>query len=126
MKKLNLTIDGEEVEVLAQKMAGKVWLHYKGQTFAYTPKQNQKQGPAGGANQDPSQIVAPMPGKIIKIFVAEGDSVAEGETVVAMEAMKMEYNLKAMQNMKVKSIKCSEGAQVGLSDLLVELEEEDA
>ena len=40
-----------------------------------------------------------------------------------MEAMKMEYNLKAAQKMNVKSINCTEGAQVSLGEVLVELEE---
>ena len=64
-----------------------------------------------------------MPGKIIKVFVKEGQAVSEGETIVAMEAMKMEYNLKSVQDMVVKSINCQEGQQVSLGDVLVDLEE---
>ncbi len=124
MRKLVLHIDGKDIEVLAQKISGEVWFHLGGTTYQYTPKINQNRS-SGNAAQDPTQILAPMPGKVIKIFVKEDQVVEEGDTVVAMEAMKMEYNLKATKTMKVKSIHCQTGAQVGLGDLLVALEEED-
>lgn len=123
MKKLNLIFNGEEIEVLAEKIKGVLWFHYEGETYQYEPESQLSKSGAGAKVDDPTQIVAPMPGKIIKIFVSEGDSVKQGETVVSMEAMKMEYNLKATQDMKVKSVLCEEQASVGLGEKLVELEE---
>ncbi len=124
MKKLFLVIDEKEVEVIAQKIKGRVWFHLDGTTYEYLPTNEQTQnGPSGGA-QDPDQIVSPMPGKIIKIFAKEGQAVAAGKTVIAMEAMKMEYNLKSQEPRIVKRINCKEGDQVGLGDLLVVLEED--
>lgn len=123
MKKMTLTIDNQEVEVLAQKINGKLWFHYQGETYEYVPQSHQSQSSNAGASQDPTKIVAPMPGKIIKVLGVVGQPAAEGETLVVMEAMKMEYNLKATQDMKVRSIPCQEGAQVALGDILVELEE---
>ncbi len=123
MKKLILSIDGRDVEVLAQKAKGKVWFHWQGDTYEYTPRAAQKASGSGQAALDPTQIVAPMPGKIIKLQKQEGDSVKEGETVVVMEAMKMEYNLKASKEMSIKKILVSENQTVSLAERLVELEE---
>ena len=125
MRKLQLSMNGETIEVLAQKIAGRVWFHYEGQTHEYQPQSSQSQGAGASGVEDPSEIKAPMPGKIIKVFVKENQKVVEGETVVAMEAMKMEYNLKATQDMMVSQINCQEGEAVGLGDILVRLEEVD-
>lgn len=122
MKKLTFEVDGKQIEVLAQKIAGHLWFHYQGRTLEYVPE-SAKNTAAGEQVLDPEKIVAPMPGKIIKIIKNQGDLVQEGETIVVMEAMKMEYNLKAIQDMMVAEIKCSENQTVSLGDILVELEE---
>ena len=124
MKKLRLNIKGKDVEVQAQKIGGVLWFHYQGDTYQYTPEL-QKSTESGGGQQDPSRILAPMPGKIIKILKSVGDTAQEGETVIAMEAMKMEYNLKASQDRVVADICCHEGQTVALGDVLVKLEEKD-
>ena len=122
MKKLNLNVDGQEIEVWAQKLAGKLWLHYEGQTHLYEP-----QGALGSAAKkeggDPSEIVAPMPGKVIKILKKSGEKVSAGETLVVMEAMKMEYNLKAIQDMQIEKVLCQENQNVTLGQKLVDLKE---
>jgi len=122
MRRLHLNIEGQEVEVWAQKLAGKLWLHFDGQTHLYEPL-----GALGSANKkeggDPSQIIAPMPGKVIKILKKTGEKVRNGETVIVMEAMKMEYNLKAQQDMHIENILCQENQNVTLGQKLVELKE---
>lgn len=122
MKRLHVEVEGRTVEVLAQKISGVLWYHLDGQTYQYTPASQRGSGASGQGAGDPSQILAPMPGKVIKVLAQPGDSVKEGQTLVVMEAMKMEYNLKAAQDAKVKSIKCSENQTVGLGDMLVELD----
>ncbi len=66
-------------------------------------------------------IKAPLPGAIIKINVAVGDSVKSGDTVMVMEAMKMENNIQAEASGTVKAIKVSVGDTVMQDDLLIEL-----
>lgn len=126
MKKLLLKIDNMELEVWAQKVSGKIWMHVNGETHEYTPRSSTSHGTSAASVQDPSQIVAPMPGKVIKVFVQPGALVKEGETLVTMEAMKMEYNLKAIQEMKISRVNCQAGQQVSLGQVLVNMEEIDA
>ncbi|PNU19639.1 pyruvate carboxylase [Geothermobacter hydrogeniphilus] len=70
---------------------------------------------------DEKQVGAPMPGKIFKLLVNVGDEVAEGDTLLATEAMKMETNVKAKLAGTVKEILFAEGDQVDQDDLLVVL-----
>ncbi|SCI46861.1 2-oxoglutarate carboxylase small subunit [uncultured Clostridium sp.] len=71
---------------------------------------------------NPLQIGASIPGKVIKILVEEGDEVKEHEPLIIIEAMKMETNIVSRANGKIKSIKVSENDIVGDSQLLIEME----
>ena len=66
-----------------------------------------------------ADVKAPLPGNIFKIMVSEGDAVAKGDTVLIMEAMKMENEVKAEKDGVVKEIKVAEGDAVLQSDVLI-------
>jgi len=68
------------------------------------------------------QIFAPLPGSIFKMLVKEGDTVNKGDTLLIMEAMKMENNVMADKDGIVKEIKVKEGDTVLQSDALIVLE----
>ena len=75
--------------------------------------------PAGSAS---AKLSAPLPGNITKILVKEGDKVKKGDTIIIMEAMKMENNIVATANAKVKKICVAEGQMVDNKMQLIELE----
>ncbi len=122
MKKMIIQFEGKEREVIVQKIKGQLWFHLDGVTHCYVPKMNQASGGQKASN-DPLKILAPMPGKIMKVLKNKGEAVEEGETIVVMEAMKMEYNLKAEGNLRVKAVNVNEEQSVSLGAVLVELEE---
>jgi biotin carboxyl carrier protein len=66
-------------------------------------------------------IKSPMPGKIIAIRKQQGDTVSAGETVVVLEAMKMENELKSPVNGTVQNIVVSAGQSVEKNTLLLEI-----
>jgi biotin carboxyl carrier protein len=68
-----------------------------------------------------STIKAPLPGSIFKLMVNEGDEAKKGDTLLIMEAMKMENNILAEEDGTVKSIKVKEGDTVLQNDILIEL-----
>ncbi|MDT8409517.1 MAG: biotin carboxylase N-terminal domain-containing protein [Wenzhouxiangellaceae bacterium] len=68
------------------------------------------------------RMLAPMPGKVIQIAVAEGDSVVEGQTLALMEAMKMELSIKSDVAGHVRSIHTVEGELVEAEFVLLEIE----
>ena len=63
-----------------------------------------------------------MPGKVVKINVKEGDEVKEGTIMMVVEAMKMENNIVATGNAKVKRILVTENQMVDNKMQLIELE----
>ena len=64
---------------------------------------------------------SPMPGKVIKVNVKEGDEVKEGDVLCVVEAMKMENNIKAMTSAKVAKVLVNEGDKVDVKNILIEL-----
>ncbi len=71
---------------------------------------------------DKSRLVSPMPGKVVKINVKEGDEVTDGTIMMVVEAMKMENNITASSKAKVKKILVVEGQMVDNKMQLIELE----
>ena len=64
---------------------------------------------------------SPMPGKVIKVNVKEGNEVKEGDVLCVVEAMKMENNIKAMTSAKVAKVFVKEGDKVDVKNILIEL-----
>jgi biotin carboxyl carrier protein len=81
--------------------------------------QNRNQGmEAEGSNQ----VVSPMPGKIVKIPVKVGDVVEAGQTLIVVEAMKMQSEFKATGDKIVQAILVKEGDTVDSHQLMIKLE----
>lgn len=76
---------------------------------------------AGGA-EGPQKITAPMPGKVVRILAAQGDTVEAGKGVVVVEAMKMQNELKSPKSGKVQKVLVAEGATVNAGDTLAIIE----
>lgn len=71
---------------------------------------------------DANNLVAPMPGKIVDIFLGEGDLVNVGEPILALEAMKMQNELTATCNGVIRKIRVQNGQSVMKDELLVEIQ----
>jgi biotin carboxyl carrier protein len=74
---------------------------------------------AAAAGSGPQHVVAPMPGKVVRVPVAAGDSVRAGQPVVVVEAMKMENELRAGRDGVVAAVHAREGMSVEAGALLV-------
>lgn len=122
MKWIEVEWNQQNIRVPAQKIKGKLWFHLDGETHSVDMVSDRKKGAKAGA-AGTGEIKAPMPGKILKVFVGAGDKVEQGQPVVAMEAMKMEYTLEADISGKVESLTVKVGDQVALGDLLAQLKE---
>jgi 3-methylcrotonyl-CoA carboxylase alpha subunit len=82
-------------------------------------------GRAGGSASD-GTLLAPMPGRVVSIDIAEGDIVKAGQKLVVIEAMKMEQGLVAPFDGVVAELKAAPGAQVSEGTLLARIEKQDA
>jgi pyruvate carboxylase subunit B len=75
-----------------------------------------------GHQAGPAPLIAPMPGLIVQLRVKVGDTIAAGDGLVVMEAMKMENELRAVAAGRVRAVHVQAGAVVEKGALLVELE----
>ena len=79
---------------------------------------------SGGSGSGSSQIglKSQIPGKVVSLSVAEGDSVQKGDVVCTLESMKMQVAIKAHKDGVVKSIKVKETVTVAKGDIVAEIE----
>jgi biotin carboxyl carrier protein len=78
--------------------------------------------PSGLTNANPGSLLTQMPGKVVKINVKEGDEVKQGQTLLILEAMKMENEIKAGMDGVVKLLNIEEGQALDSGHLMIELE----
>jgi acetyl-CoA/propionyl-CoA carboxylase, biotin carboxylase, biotin carboxyl carrier protein len=78
-----------------------------------------RSGGASAAAAGSGQVAVPMQGTIVKVLVAVGDSVDEGQTVCVLEAMKMENNIAADKAGTIAEVKVEAGQSVGSGDVVV-------
>ncbi|KEY04726.1 acetyl/propionyl/methylcrotonyl-CoA carboxylase subunit alpha [Brucella inopinata] len=118
---VRFAIDGRVSEASVLRIGHDVTVQIEGHDAIFHHVQ------ATGAEEDASsesRILSPMPGLVRLICVVEGASVAKGDPLVTMEAMKMELSLTAPRDGKVASVTVAAGDQVNEGALLVELEEQ--
>lgn len=70
------------------------------------------------------RLKAPMPGKILEVLVKTGDTVSAGDTLVVLEAMKMQNAILASKKGIIKKVHVKENDTISKSDLLIELQKE--
>ncbi len=115
---------GESYPGYSLKHGTDQWIHVEGRSLRVENQTSTRQSrkAKSASTADPLRIRAPMPGKITSIRFQQGEVVEAGQVVLTMEAMKMEYNLKAGITGKVIEVKVAVGQQVGLGDLLLRFE----
>ena len=125
----HLLVDGQSHRLVARREKDGAWdIHLRGRrvraravderTRAIEAMTGAGAGPVG-----PRPVRAPMPGLIVKVEVAEGDRIEEGQGLVIVEAMKMENELRAEGAAIVKSIHVAAGDTVAKDDVLIDLAE---
>ncbi len=111
---------------IGESATGGVIVHVNGRLIEATVAGAQgswaRRGDAAAGGKGPQKIVAPMPGKVVKVLVKVGDEVAAKQGVVVVEAMKMENELKSARAGTVKEVKAVEGTSVEAGSVLVIVE----
>ncbi len=113
-------IEDDSVEVTLDDRTYTVGIEFPGSKSKKTPKITRGRAvPDASASPDKTtapgmtsgmgKILAPLPGAILKVLVAVGDQVTQGQTVAVMEAMKMENEIEAPVSGKVSAIAVKEG-----------------
>jgi biotin carboxyl carrier protein len=121
---LSLRIGNKAYEVKCERVAGDLHLWVGSERFAAEvrdPRSLHSRARAAD-DQGPKKLTAPMPGKVVRVLVREGDEVNPGSGVAVVEAMKMQNEIKSPKKGTIQKVLVSEGAAVNAGDVLAIVE----
>ena len=106
MKRYNITVNGKAYDVAVEEVGGSAVAAPAAAAPVAAP------APAAAPVADGTKVTAPMPGTILDIKVAVGDTVKSGQAICVLEAMKMENDVNAPCDGKVLSVNTTKGSAV--------------
>jgi biotin carboxyl carrier protein len=122
---LSLLLQGKSYEVKQETVGAESNVVVGQERFSASvrdPRSYRSRRRSGASEQGVMKIKAPMPGKVVRILAPAGTQVEIGQSVVVIEAMKMQNELKAPKTGVVKKISVAEGAAVEAGQALAEVE----
>ena len=124
MKKFNVTVNGTAYDVEVNEVKGTASAAAPKAAPAPAPKAAPAPAPAPAAAPVPAgaeTVKAPMPGKILSVAVSAGQAVKKGETLLILEAMKMQNEIAAPHDAVVSEVRVSANQTVSTGDDMVVL-----
>jgi biotin carboxyl carrier protein len=122
---LSLLVDGRAYEIKREQTASDFHLWVGSARFAVElrdPRSLRSRQKAAEDDRGPRKILAPMPGRVVRLLLAEGSEVETGQGIVVVEAMKMQNEIKSPKKGVVKKISARPGAAVNPGDVLAIVE----
>jgi len=122
---LSLLIDGRSYEIKREQTALDLHLWVGNTRFAVElrdPRSLRARKDLAGDEKGPRKLVAPMPGRIVRVLVSEKAEVEAGQGVVVVEAMKMQNEIKSPKKGVVQRVLAAMGANVNAGDVLAIVE----
>ena len=118
----SILLGGEAFEVRVERNARGARIQIDGREYLAElddPRQ-WRRGAGGAADAEGRQsVLAPMPGKVVRVLVESGSTVAAGQGLLVVEAMKMQNEIKSPKEGKVERINVREGQAVNAGEVLV-------
>ena len=121
---LSLRIGNLAYEVKSERLANDLHLWVGSTCFAVEVRdpRSLRGRTRAGDDHGPRKITAPMPGKVVRLLVREGEEVEPGRGVAVVEAMKMQNEIKSPKKVTIQKILVGEGAAVNAGDILAIVE----
>lgn len=122
---LSLMTESRIILAYIARSGDKTYVYIAGQRFVVREPaalEEELAAAEGRSSEDDLKIKAPMPGKVIKVCVSNGDEVRKNETLAIVEAMKMENEIKSPVDGSVKAVHAADGDLVDSEKVLIELE----
>jgi biotin carboxyl carrier protein len=122
---LSVLVDGHSYEIKREQTSTDLHMWVGSARFSVElrdPRSLRARHRAAGDEKGPIKILAPMPGRIVRLLVAENSEVEAGQGIVVVEAMKMQNEIKSPKKGIVKKISATPGAAVNPGDVLAIVE----
>ena len=122
---LSLLVGGCSYEIKREQTAARHTLWIGSNCFTVElrdPRSLRSRNRSAGSEEGPQRILAPMPGRVVRVLVAENSTVDAGQGIVVVEAMKMQNEIKSQKKGFVKNIYAVPGAAVNPGDVLAIVE----
>ena len=119
----SILINGRSYDASVEETAGGLVVVIDGHRFEIEVRDPRRRSrKTTGRHEGVQEVVAPMPGKVVRVLVKVGDAVKAGQGLVVVEAMKMQNELKAMRDGTVSRVAAREGATVAAGEVLATIE----
>jgi biotin carboxyl carrier protein len=118
--KLELLVNGKHVTAYVSSDNNRRWVTINGQTLLLNKFVGGRRS-GGGHQHTAGELTAPMPGQVRTVNVKEGDPVTKGQTLLLLEAMKMEIRIQSPQDGVVKKLLVTQGQTVEREQMLIEI-----
>ncbi len=122
---LSVLINGKAFEVKREQTATDLHLWVGGARYAAElrdPRSLRSRRASAGDDKGPKKLIAPMPGKVVRVLLREQEEVQAGQGILVMEAMKMQNEIKSPKTGIVQKIVAGEGSAVNAGDVLAVVE----
>jgi 3-methylcrotonyl-CoA carboxylase alpha subunit len=113
--------DGRISIVYVAGPPGEEWAFWNGEVFQRMPRSAPARARRESRTNGVQIVTAPMAAKVAKVLVGPGEVVRKGQTLVVLEAMKMELPIRSAGDASVSAVHCREGERVQHDAVLVEL-----
>lgn len=117
---LTLLVDGQRVTAYVSSDSARCWVTANGRTLLLNKASGTRKR-AGAHHHAAGELTAPMPGQVRAIHVGQGEPVTKGQTLMLLEAMKMEIRIQSPQAGTVKKLFVSQGQTVEREQVLIEI-----
>ena len=120
----SVLLEGRSYEVTVEPGQGSSIVAVRGRRFTVDvedPRRSRKKT-AAALGEGRRKVTAPMPGKVVRVLVAEGETVEAGQGIAVVEAMKMQNEMKAPKSGRVAALTAREGATVAAGEVLAIVE----
>ena len=116
----SVLLDGRSYDARVERTSGHLIVSVQGHRFEIEVRDPRRWSPNAASRRggEIETVRAPMPGKVVRVLVAPGDTVEAGQGVMVVEAMKMQNEMKASRSGRVLSVAAKEGATVTAGEVL--------
>lgn len=120
----SVLLGGRSFEARVERTGEGLAVHIRGRRFVVEVSDPRRLSrAAGGLQREGRQkVTSPMPGKVVRVLVAQGDAVEPGQGLLVVEAMKMQNEMKAPKAGRVAALSVREGATVAAGEVLAIIE----